>query len=65
MAIVFCRDPPTFLLERLLSLVNRALTANSVFFNTLSESIYASDIIKGVVKGVLNAKITDPKYLWI
>ena len=30
--IVFCRDPPTFVLERSLSLVKRALIANSVFF---------------------------------
>ena len=47
--------------------------ANSIFFKTLSKSIYTSSMIKGggqdglkrrvVVKMVLNAKITDPKYL--
>ena len=30
-AIVFCRDPPTFVLERLLSLVQITLIANRVF----------------------------------
>ena len=41
--------------------LKRALTANSVFFKTLSKSIY----IRMVVKVVSNAKIADPKYLWL
>ena len=52
-AIVFCRNPPTFVLERLLSLVKRALIANSVFFKTLSKSIYTSNMIKGTGQGGL------------
>ena len=55
-AIVFCRDPPTFVLERLLSLVKRALIANSVFFKTLSKSIYTSNMIKGGGQGGLKCK---------
>ena len=39
------------------------LTANRVFFKTLSRSIYTSFMIRVVVKMFLNAKITDPKYL--
>ena len=44
--------------------LKRALIANSVFFKTLSESFYTSNMIKGGGQGGLNAKITDPKYLW-
>ena len=51
-------------MERLLSLVKRALIANSVFFKTLSKSIYTSNMIKGGRQGGLKRKITDPKYLW-
>ena len=54
--IVFCRDPPTFILERLLSLVKRALIVNSVFFKTLSNSIYTSNVIKGGGQGGLKRK---------
>ena len=49
-------DPPTFVLERLLSLVKRALMANSVFFKTLSKSIYTSNMIKGGGQGGLKRK---------
>ena len=38
-----------------------ALIANSVFFKTLSKSIYTSNMIKGGGQG---RKITDPKFLW-
>ena len=55
-AIVFCRDSPTFVLERLLSLVKRALIANSVFFKTLSKSIYTSNLIIGGGQGGLKRK---------
>ena len=55
-AIVFCRDPPTFVLERLLSFVKRALIANSVFFKTLSKSIHISNMIKGGGQGGLKRK---------
>ena len=37
MAVVLCRDPPTSVLKRLLSLVERALVANSVFFKPCHE----------------------------
>ena len=53
---VFCREPPTFVLERLLSLVKRALIANSIFFKTLSKSIYTSNTIKGGGQGGLKCK---------
>ena len=35
--------------------------ANSVFFKTLSKSIYTSNMIKG---GGLKQKLLTPKYLW-
>ena len=56
MAIVFCRNPPTFVLERLLSLVKRALIANGVFLKTLSKSIYTSNMINGGGQGGLKRK---------
>ena len=54
---------PTFILERLLSLVTIALIANRVFFKTLSRRVNTSFMIWGYGQGVQNAKITDPKYL--
>ena len=56
MAIVFCRDRLLSFFERLLSLVKRALIANSIFFKTLSKSIYTSNMIKGGGQGVLKRK---------
>ena len=44
--------------------VKTALIANRVFFKTLSRTIYTSFMIKGGGQGVLNAKFTDPRYLW-
>ena len=49
-AFVFCRDLPSFVLERLLFLVKIALIANRVFFKTTSRSIYTSFIIKAGIK---------------
>ena len=59
----FLQRPPIFVLERLLSCVKIALIANKVLFKTLSKSIYASFMTRGSSQCVLNAKITDPKYL--
>ena len=55
-AFVFCRDPSTFGFEKLLSLVKRALMANSVFFKTLFKSIYTSNMVKGGGQGGLKRK---------
>ena len=61
MAIVFCRDSPAFVLDRLLSLVKGAWIANSVFFKTLSKSIYTSNMIKGGGQcGLKRKKILTP-----
>ena len=49
----------------MLSLVKRAWIANSVFFKTLSISIYTSNMIKDGGQGGLKRKSTDPKYLWV
>ena len=63
-----CINTSRQLLKKTLFTINaiftRALIADSVFFKTLSISIYTSNMIKGGVKMVLNAKITDPNYLW-
>ena len=63
-----CINTSRQLLKKTLFTINaiftRALIADSVFFKTLSKSMYTSNMIKGGVKVVLNAKITDPKYLW-
>ena len=55
-AFVLCRDPPTFVLERLLSLVKIALTANRVFLKTLPRSVKTSFMTKGHGQGVLKRK---------
>ena len=48
--IVFCKNPPTLVLERLLSLVNSiAWIVNRVFFK---RSIYTSFMIKDGGQGV-------------
>ena len=47
-------------MERL-SLVKRALIANSIFFKTLSESIYTSNMIKGGGQGGLKRKNYGPQ----
>ena len=52
----FLQRPPTFVLERLLSLVKRALIANSFFLKILSKSIYTSNLIKGGGQGGLKRK---------
>ena len=62
---MFSAQTPYFRFGKIVSLVNRALIANSVFFKTLSRSINTSFMIKGGSQGVLNAKITDPKYLFL
>ena len=51
--MVFCRDTPTFVLERLLSCVKITLIANRVFLKTWSISIYTSVLIKGGGQSVL------------
>ena len=56
-SIVFCREASTFGLERLLSCVKIALTANRVFFQTLPRSIYKSFMIKGSGQGMI--RLTD------
>ena len=53
---VLCRDPPTFVLERLLSLVKIALIANRVFFKILPRSVKTSVMTKGHGQGVLKRK---------
>ena len=55
-SFVLCRDPPTFVLERLLSLVKIALIANRVFFKTLPRSVKMSCMTKGHGQGVLKRK---------
>ena len=55
-SVCFLQRPPTFVLERLLSLVQTALIAKSVFFKTLSKSIYTSNMIKGGGHGGLERK---------
>ena len=55
-AFVLCGDPPTFVLERLLSLVKIALIANRVFFKTLPRSVKMSFMTKGHSQGVLKRK---------
>ena len=45
-AVVFCRYPPTFVLERLVSCVKIALITKRVFIKTLFRSIYGSFMIK-------------------
>ena len=55
-AFVLCRDPPTFVLERLLSLVKIALIANRVFFKTSPRSVKTSFMTKGHGQGVLFLK---------
>ena len=55
-AFVLCRNPPTFVLERLLSLVKIALIANRVFFKTLPRSVKTSFMTKGHGQGVLKRK---------
>ena len=55
-AFVLCRDPPTFTLERLLSLVKIAFIANRVFFKTLPRSVKTSFMTKGHGQGVLKRK---------
>ena len=55
-AIVFCRGPPTFVLEKLLSCVKIALVANRVFFKTLSRNIYTRFMITGSGQGVIKRK---------
>ena len=55
-AFVLCRDPPTFVLERLLSLVKIALIANRVFFKTSPRSVKTSFMTKGHGQGVLKRK---------
>ena len=52
-AFISTLHPP---FERLLSLVKRALIANSVFLKTLSKSIYTSNMIKGGGQGGLQRK---------
>ena len=48
---------PTFVLERLFVIFSkRALIADSVFFKTLSNSIYTSNMIKGGGQGGLKRK---------
>ena len=54
--IVLCRDPPTSVLERLLSLVKIALIENRIFFKTLSRSIYTMFLIEDSGKGVQKRK---------
>ena len=39
-----------------INVINRALMANSVFFKTLSKSIYTSNMIKGGGQGGLKRK---------
>ena len=55
-AIIFCRDSPTFVLEGLFFLVKIALIENMVFLKTLPRSIYLSYMIKSGGQGVLKRK---------
>ena len=59
-AFVLCRDPPTFVLERLLSLVKIALIANGVFLKTLPRSVKTSFMTMGHGQGVLKRKNCCP-----
>ena len=54
-AFVFCSDPLTFDLERLLSCVKIALTANRVYFEPYPE-VFISFMIRGSGEGVLRRK---------
>ena len=55
-AFVLCRDPPTFVLEILLSLEKIAVIANRVFFKTLPRSVKTSFMTKGHGQSVLKRK---------
>ena len=54
--VCFMQRPPTFVLERLLSLVKIALIANRVFFKTLPRSVKTSFMTKGHGQDVLKRK---------
>ena len=54
--VCFMQRPPTFVLEKLLSLVKIALLANRVFFKTLPRSVKTSFMTKSHGQGVLKRK---------
>ena len=54
--VCFMQRPPTFVFERLLSLVKIGLTANRVFLITLPRSVKPSFTTKGHDQGVLKRK---------
>ena len=54
--VCFMQRPPTFVLERLLSLVKIALIANTVLFKTLPRNVKTSFMSKGHGQGVLKRK---------
>ena len=54
--LFYADTPPTFVLERLLSLVKITLIANRVFFKTLPRSVKTSFMTKGHGQGVLKRK---------
>ena len=54
--LFYAEIPPTFVLERLLSLVKIALIANRVFFKTLPRSVKTSFMTKDHGQGVLKRK---------
>ena len=56
-----CINTSRQVLEKTLFAINRALMANSVFFKTLSKSIYTSNMIKGGGQGGLKRKNYRPQ----